>query len=355
MGPTTRGVLERMVPAPLRPPLRKWLNLVRSRFQYASRFQTELEAFTGLDVQALPPILGYWATKYVAPMMAPFGFTNAIEFFRTYMGRMCRAAPDQTLSFMSIGAGACASEINIAEWFGENGIQNYRFECIDINPEPLERGRRSAMEKGLDGRFTFKIFDVNSWKPGRQYDVILAIQSLHHFVEIELLFDKIQAALHPSGYFLTDDMIGRNGHLRWPEALKFVNELWQELPDKYKYNHSLKRFEKQYENWDCSTGGFEGIRAQDVLPLLVERFHFDLFVAFGNVIDIFVDRAFGHNFDPASEWDRAFVDRVHALDMAEIESGRLKPTHILAAMTTRPVERTKIHKHLSPEFCIRRP
>ena len=47
-------------------------------------------------------------------------------------------------------------------------------------------------------------------------------------------------------------------------------------------------------------GSFEGIRAQDILPLLVERFTFDEFIGFGNVIDPFVDRSFGPNFDIAS-------------------------------------------------------
>ena len=154
---------------------------------------------------------------------------------------------------------------------------------------------------------------------------------------------------------MTDDMIGRNGHQRWPEALKFVNQLWSELPEKYKYNRKLNRLEKEYENFDCSTEGFEGIRAQDILPLLVERFRFDLFIGFGNIIDIFIDRCFGPNFDPENEWDRDFIDRVQALDAAEIESGRIKPTHIMAAMTKRPTGPTKMYKHLSPQFCIRRP
>ena len=42
-------------------------------------------------------------------------------------------------------------------------------------------------------------------------------------------------------------------------------------------------------------------------------------------------------------------------DQTEIESGRVKPTHMLAAMTKQPVSSTKIYKHLSPEFCIRHP
>ena len=209
--------------------------------------------------------------------------------------------------------------------------------------------------KDLSKYFVFSPFDVNSWRPARKYHAVLAFQSLHHFVELEVLFSKIQAALHPDGYFMADDMIGRNGHQRWPEALKFVHEFWKELPSKYTYNHLLRRFETVYENWDCATSGFEGIRAQDILALLVERFHFDSFFAFGNIIDVFIDRTFGPNFDPDKEWDRAFIDRVHAADVAEIEAGRVKPTHMMAVMTKKPVGRTKIHKHLSPGFCIRRP
>jgi SAM-dependent methyltransferase len=287
--------------------------------------------------------------------MTPFGFRNAIECFRMYIARMCEKRAPGTVSILSVGAGNSATEINIAEWLRENAITNYRFECLDLNAEVLKRGRISAEAKGLLDHFTFSSFDVNSWKAAHSYDIVLAIQSLHHFVELELLFEKIWNALSDDGYFMSDDMIGRNGHQRWPEALKFVNELWRELPDKYKYNHGLKRFEKKYDNWDCSAEGFEGIRAQDILPLLIKRFNFELFVAFGNIIDIFVDRCFGPNFDITNETDLAFIDRVQALDQTEIESGRVKPTHMLAVMTKMPVTQPKINGRLSPEFCVRRP
>jgi hypothetical protein len=149
-------------------------------------------------------------------------------------------------------------------------------------------------------------------------------------------------------------MIGRNGHQRWPEALTFVNQLWEELPERYRYNHALKRTERKYENWDCSIDSFEGIRAQDILPLLVNRFQFDLFVGFGNIIDIFVDRAFGPNFDPEHEWDRSFIDRVHTLDVEQMAKGVVKPTHMYAAMTKRPVTHPRFHEPLTPEFSIRK-
>jgi SAM-dependent methyltransferase len=344
------------VPRPLRPPLRKCVYRLFPSLRYASQVRMEIDTYTGIEnVHDLPAIAHYWSEKYLCPLLEPFGFRNSVEFFRIYIAQVCAKKPQQTVSILSVGAGNCATEINIAEWLRENRIENYTFECLDINPHVLKRAAIAASEKGFSDRFALSTFDINTWKPARSYDVILAIQCLHHFVELELLFEKIHGALDPAGYFLSDDMIGRNGHQRWPEALKFVKEFWRELPDKYRYNHGLKRAEKEFPNWDCASEGFEGIRAQDILPLLTRRFYFDLFVGFGNIVDIFVDRAYGPNFDPASEWDRTFIDRVQAVDQREIESGRVKPTHMVAAMTKQPVSQPRIYKHLSPEFCVRRP
>jgi hypothetical protein len=172
-------------------------------------------------------------------------------------------------------------------------------------------------------------------------------------VRLEELFDAVTGCLSDHGYFLVDDMIGRNGHQRWPEALEIVRELWKELPDKYKRNWQTGRLEKQFVNFDCSKEGFEGIRAQDILPLLIQRFHFDRFFAFGNVIDVFIDRSFGPNFDVNAEWDARFIDRVHALDVSNLERGTIKPTHMIAAMRKSPVESPRIYKHFTPQYCVR--
>src|SRR5262245_51939302 len=116
------SIAKRYIPAPLLPPLRKCRNLFRGRSRYESRVQNELAGFEDFDVQDLPAIAHYWSNKHLAPMLAPFGFTDALQCFRRYLADLCRAAPRGTLSFLSIGAGTCASEINIAEWLRENLI-----------------------------------------------------------------------------------------------------------------------------------------------------------------------------------------------------------------------------------------
>jgi hypothetical protein len=149
-------------------------------------------------------------------------------------------------------------------------------------------------------------------------------------------------------------MIGRNGHQRWPEALAAVHRFWQELPLEYRYNHQLDRHEELYENWDCSGESFEGIRAQEILPLLLDRFHFRAYIGFANVIDVFIDRAFGHNFKADQEWDRDFIDRVHAFDERALLAGNLTPTHMLAVLSSRPGSR-QCSRGMTPERSVRWP
>lgn len=324
--------------------------------EYQKRLDREVEFFKSYEnVHDLPQIFHYWSNRYLVPKFHPFGFQNPKEFFVLYMTRVCKNFTSETCRFVSIGAGNCDLDVEICEKLLQSNIKNFTTECLDINKDMLNRGKALASEKGLAEKMVFSQCDLNSWQPKRQYHLVAAIQCLHHFAELETLFAKIREALHLDGYFVADDMIGRNGHMRWPEALELVSELWKELPTKYKYNCRLKRVEPEYENWDCSTEGFEGIRSQDILPLLTKRFGFDFFIAFGNVIDIFVDRCFGHNFDPNNQWDREFIDRVHLLDETKIEAGVIKPTHMMAAMKKNLSAKTTIYKHLTPEYCTRWP
>jgi len=332
---------------------RKVAALVRAEPGYAQRHQQELLGFTApAKVNELPAIAHYWFNKHLVPMMQCVGFTNAHECIRAYLEKLCRTSG--TCVFLSIGSGKGEAEIQMAMWLREHGLHNFAFECLDINESLLAQGRELAASRTMSHHFTFETFDVNTWAPSRTYHAILALQSLHHVVELEKLLDAVHTALKDQGYFLTDDMIGRNGHQRWPEALTIVHELWEDLPESYRFNQQLRRFEKLYQNWDCSTEGFEGIRSQDILPLLIQRFNFELFFAFGNVIDVFIDRGFGHNFNPEGEWDRSFIDRVHAVDMRNLEHGTIKPTHLLAAMRKIPVQQPLIYKHFTPDYCVRR-
>jgi SAM-dependent methyltransferase len=321
---------------------------------YEQRIARETAVFANqLTVHDLPPIFHYWSNRYLRPMIETFGFSNPDDFFVQFLEHASLAVRPHVARFVSLGSGNCDLEVRLACALEQRGNTNFVIDCVDINKTMLERGRALARERGVEGKVLPQQGDFNAWKPTQQYDAVIANQSLHHVLKLEQLFDAIHAALGPGGTFLASDMIGRNGHLRWPEALDVVREFWHELPDSYRRNLQLNRHEDVFQDWDCSGASFEGIRAQDILPLLIERFSFQLFVGFGNVIYPFIDRSFGHHFKAEADWDRSFIDRVHARDEAEILAGHIKPTQMYAVMQTKAVAETAIWQHLTPQFCVR--
>lgn len=321
---------------------------------YQARVAKEAEHFAQrADVHDLPAVFHYWSNKYLLPKFKEMNIRGVHEFFADVITEKAPEKGQTKSVVVSIGCGNCDIEIAVARELLTSGFDRFQIECVDLIPEMLERGRAMAVAEGLEEYFTFNCTDIISWSPeSSETDVVIANQSLHHFVDLEVLFDKIKSALTPKGVFATMDVIGRNGHMRWPEAMEQIDLLWEEMPKRHRYNNLLCRFEEKYENWDCSVEGFEGIRAQDILPLLLERFNFKMFLGYGNLTDIFVDRAFGHNFNLENPQDLAFIDKVGKLDDELIESGELKPTHIVAIMTNEQVE-SKHYKNLSPSFCVR--
>jgi len=305
--------------------------------EYEARLASEIDIYRDCtDVHVLPPIFHYWSERHVRPALERHGFPDPAGMFLLALENQCEAQPGAALRFLSAGSGNCDLEVGIAAGLLAQGYDNFVVECLDLNGAMLRRGAERARERGVAAHLEFVEADLNRWVAQRRYHAVIADQSLHHMVELESLFGQIGQALHPGGTFAISDMIGRNGHLRWPAALEIVREFWKQLPPSHRRNCRSGRYEAVFEDADCSGIGFEGIRAQDILRLLAENFHFRFFLGFGNVIDPFVDRSFGPHFDPAAAWDREFIDRVHARDEAEIAAGRLGPTHMLAVLGTQP-------------------
>jgi ubiquinone/menaquinone biosynthesis C-methylase UbiE len=56
----------------------------------------------------------------------------------------------------------------------------------------LDRGKESAIKNLIQNKYNFLETDINKWSTqSTKYDVVIASHSLHHFVELELLFKKI--------------------------------------------------------------------------------------------------------------------------------------------------------------------
>lgn len=324
-------------------------------FAYEASRAQETGAYRDcLHVHDLPDVFHYWSNRHVRPKLLPFGFDSPNAMFARCLEEQCREGGNRIRRFVSLGAGNCDLEIALAAGLRACGYDRFVIDCLDMNTAMLARGRICAERTGVARHLEFTECDLNAGIPDRACEAVVANQSLHHVQNLEGLFERVKRSLNGGGIFAISDIIGRNGHRRWPEALDMVHEFWRALPPSYRFNAQLGRYEELLDDWDCSGVGFEGIRSQDILRLLLREFHFHFFLPFGNAIDPFVDRAFGPHFDVMSEWDRAFIDRVHRTDDAAISSRKLTPTHMLAVVGTGSRISRVFPENLPPESCVRR-
>lgn len=278
------------------------------------------------------------------------GASSHIKFYANYLEKSIKKTG--VLDILSVGSGDGSLEIQVAKEIEASGV-DFSFHLMEISPILIEKAKERVASAGYEHKFNLHEVDLNNWQPDRKYSGIMAHHSLHHINNLEGLFDGIQNSL--LGYFCSMDMIGRNGHMRWPETLEIIQRLWGILPVEKRKHYGLAGYEEEFLNWDCSKEGFEGIRAQDILPELIKRFGFISFYAFGGLIDPFIGRGFRRHYDVSKVEDRAFIDLVGYLNELLIDLGHIKPTQMAAVMVCDRTAQPLIHKHRTPEFCVRVP
>jgi SAM-dependent methyltransferase len=322
---------------------------------YDARLSAELRTFADQKViHDLPAIHHFWAQRFVMPLLAEVGVSDIDALWRQEIAGQCRRRAPEPARLVSLGAGNGELELTLAAALSQEGTDNLELTLLELNGDMLDRATAQARRIGIEDRVHPELADLNRWVPSQPVDVYLANHSLHHLVELEHLYSQIRSSLAPGGVLLVNDMIGRNGHQRWPEAAQAVRQIWRTLPARYRRNHSLRQVDDEYPDLDCSTEGFEGIRSQDVLPLLLRELHPEIFVTFANVIDPFVDRIYGHNFDPNEPADAALIEEIATYDEAAIDAGVLTPTHLVAVFRSEPCE-CRHPRRRSPARMVRDP
>ncbi len=323
---------------------------------YDSRVKNQIAQFADLGALWKPgSITQYWMKTYVTPKIVDvFAANGVFDLYTSQLSGCIRqaAAAGRTARIISIGSGDCQVEIQQAKRLKEKKLGPFVIVATDISDIRLDRAKQAAVAAGVGENLEFQTIDFNDFKFDQKYDAFMAHHILHHIVNLEGLFETIHESMHEDSVFLTNDLIGRNGHQRWPETLEWIDSLWPTLPSHYRFSYQFNAVHEKYLDWDCAKTGFEGIRAQDILPLLIQRFGFDGFMGYGGIIDPFIERGYGRNLDADKAEDRAFIDLVEKLNQTLMDEGRIKPTMMLAVMR-RSGGAGKTYHGLTPEKAVR--
>ena len=226
------------------------------------------------------------------------------------------------LKLLSLGCGAGDWEMRAAIR-SKGGISIH---LIDLSMDLLRKAVSVGEREGICVKTTVE--DVNEVElPRDAYDFVLCRSSLHHFLELERLFEEIRKTLTKCGQFIVvGEWIGRNGLQVYPETEAVAQSLFDELPDRLRFNRYTEVVDSKIPNIDHSIDSFEAIRSEHIMPLLRANFSAYEYVTFDAFLSLLLDFRYGPNYDLTKTEDVAIAESLIDRDIAAIKKGQLKPT-----------------------------
>ena len=152
-----------------------------------------------------------------------------------------------------------------------------RHDAFDISDEAIEKAKVAAREENLT-HICYEVRDINTIQlPQVTYDVVFGMGSLHHFSELEHIFDEVNKSLKPGGFLFVHEYIGPS-RFQWTERqLDVINAVLKILPRKYKSGCDRSLLHQGSGNQtsikmvkDVESSG--AVRSEEILPLLNKHF-----------------------------------------------------------------------------------
>ncbi len=292
--------------------------------EYQKKLSTEISIYEhNTNVHDLPEIHHIYANHFLVPNLEKLTSCGDWSDWWIHDIDDLMEQLDRPVRMLSIACGNGDKEIELFQKI--KYPEKLTLIGVDVNPEMVARAKLSAKEKGLRN-VQFLTQDLNYPDLPDQLDIVVANHSLHHIVELERLFKEINNKSTDEMIFLINDMIGRNGHVMWDNTEKVVAEIWSRLDDRFKINAYSHKLDEIPYNFDCSEHGFEGIRAEDILQLLDEYFDIEMFFPFSTLMNRFIDRVYGNNFNPSDGIDLSIINQIIELDIKMLEKKNLAAT-----------------------------
>ncbi|MQY14377.1 Trans-aconitate 2-methyltransferase [Streptomyces sp. RB5] len=165
---------------------------------------------------AIPEVITRWNLLMTGSPSTTFPEYVASKYF----------APRTDLHGLSLGCGTGGNEVL---WAATGTFS--RLEGVDISPERIEQATRTAGSDVLH----FRVADINALtSSGTRYDVLLGLQSLHHFDDLDHTLPRLAELLTPDGLFVVDEFTGPTRFQWTPAQLDAANYLLTTLPESHR-------------------------------------------------------------------------------------------------------------------------
>lgn len=192
------------------------------------------------------------------------------------------------------------------------------FDALDISEEALQVARRLAEDADVGHLIDYSQADLNRVRlEPAVYDVVFAIQVLHHVDALEHLLDQVAASLRPGGLLVVNEYVGPARFQLLDKTQALMNRILEILPAKYKVTRDgvvRDTIERASPESVALVDPSESIRSDEIPELLRSRFDVLYEADYGGTILQFLLAEIVANFDGDDPKDVALLDVICLLE-----------------------------------------
>ncbi len=208
---------------------------------------------------------------------------------------------------------------------------------VDLDETRFAAARARLADAGDSVRFVAQDINHIHLEPST-YDLIYAIQSFHHFENLEHLFAEIYRALTPGGYCVLDEYAGP-ARFQWTDAqLALTRQLLGLLPrDLRIYRNGIEKREEGRSSVEqvVAVCPSEAIRSGEIVPLFHKTFADVQRRNLGGTIQHLLYSGIVHNFPDNDEPTDHLIDCIDGLERVFIDY-RIVPSDFVLLIGRKP-------------------
>ena len=227
-------------------------------------------------------------------------------------------AGGRRLKVLSLCCGAARIEAEFAGIAIKHGVE-VDWTLLDMNGKLL----RTAAAKFGDRTPRLVVGDINQVEDfGERFDVVMCVSALHHVVELERVLEFVSESLRPAGEFWSiGEAIGRNGNRLWEADYLVANAFFEQLPARLRANRGTGAVDECLPNVHCADASFEGIRSQEILPLLARQFEAVHTYLYNCFLWRLTNQAYSDNYDLSQSKDIQYLQDAVIAELQHFEQG----------------------------------